>query len=94
MARTYGSTSAERRVVVAMQPKESAPDVPTIDAQTKTVSVSECSRLLQSERGLTLSIQTIRRHCSTGKWRQGQHWVKPGRDYLINMAAVYAWIAQ
>ena len=89
MARTYGTTSADRRVVVAMQPKE-----PTIDAQTKTVSVSECSRLLQSERGLTLSIQTIRRHCSTGKWQQGQHWVKPGRDYLINMAAVYAWLVQ
>jgi hypothetical protein len=92
MARTYNkSEPGSRPAPVRYQPPT---NIPAIDERTKTVGVAEASELLASERGLKLSPKTIRAYCSTGKWERGFHWVKPGRDYLINMAAVYAWLVQ
>lgn len=65
-----------------------------ITADTPLVSVDDCSRLLAENRGWNLSPTSIRRRC-TGEWRdrRGEIWVKPGKQYLLNMSAIYAAIA-
>lgn len=82
-----GGVSSTRRQVVAL------PVVRTIKPETKLVSIADASRLLKLEKGLDMTAWTIARRCSTGQWAKGVFWVKPLRQYLINLEAVYEAIA-
>lgn len=81
--RTYNADRIVPQTQIASKRKA------VITSQTQLVNLETASVLLSSERGLTLAVKTIREYCRSGKWQQGIHWLKPGRSYLINMAAVY-----
>ena len=68
--------------------------IPAITAKTKLVNLKEASRLLKEEKGMSLSVFTMQKYCRTQKWIEGYHWVKPGKEYLINMEAVYVFLLQ
>lgn len=86
--RTYNADAQVVRPVIA------APAIqPIINKDTKLVSVEEASATLLRERGLKLSVKIIRQYCASGKWKRGVHWVKPSKSYLINLDAVYDWVA-
>jgi hypothetical protein len=60
-----------------------------ISAGTTLVSTEKASEILKSDRGLDLSKVVIQRRCASGQWKQGIHWVKAGKQYLIHMDAVF-----
>lgn len=64
-------------------------DLPPITEETTLVSTARASEMLRDERGWHLSKVLIQRRCASGQWQQGIHWTKAGKQYLINMAAVY-----
>lgn len=66
-----------------------APGGLVISADTKLVSTEKASEMLRDERGLDLSKVVIQRRCASGQWKQGVHWVKARKQYLIHMDAVY-----
>jgi hypothetical protein len=70
------------------------PVVRTITADTKLVSIEDASRMVKEDKGLDLSVWTIRQRCASAKWAEGVFWVKPLRQYLINVQAIYEAIAR
>lgn len=67
---------------------------PLITASTKLVSIRQAAIEIASNKGWNISEETIRDNCRSGKWQKGFHWVKPGKQYLISLDSVYAWIAR
>lgn len=89
MPRTYNANM----VVVPMEPAPKRIALPKITANTPLVNLEKAAQFLREEKGLQLSVSTIREYCRSRRWHEGYHWVKPGRSYLINLAAVYESIA-
>lgn len=83
----YGNGRVRKQVVAL-------PVVRTITADTRLVTIEDASRLVKEERGMDLSVWTIRQRCASAKWAEGVFWVKPCRQYLINMQAIYEAIAR
>lgn len=69
------------------------PKFTPITASTKLVGLKGAAEAIAAERGLELSVKTIREYCRSRKWKEAYHWVKPSKQYLINLTAVYEWIA-
>ena len=83
------STKGRRSESVAV----ATPGGLVISAATRTVSTEKASEILKEEKGWNLSQVSIQRRCANGKWRQGVHWIKVGKQYLIHMDAVFESIA-
>lgn len=75
-------------------PPKKEPQLTPISANTVLVDLETAVQLLAEQKGLKLSVKTIREYCRSRKWIEGYHWVKPSRNYLIHMTAVYETIAQ
>jgi hypothetical protein len=65
-----------------------------VTASSRLVSLEVAVETLAAEKGWELSVKTAREYCRSGKWVCGYQWVKPGKQYLINLESVYAWLAQ
>lgn len=86
MARTY---NRNKEVPVRSHLQPIATDAPRITPQTKLVSVDDAASQIKQEKGWAITARTIREKCRSGKWEKGVHWIKPEKQYLINLDAVY-----